>query len=86
MKLWLLRMIYRLYLRTGHWQRVRRMAFAAYGRACQACGSTRRLQVHHVRYRRGGRSVLWHERMDDLAVLCRGCHKKAHSGGVHAGV
>ncbi len=74
------RLLYRLYLRLPWWQRVREAALERAGNRCQHCGAHRELQVHHLRYRDGGRSVLWRERADDLQVLCRGCHVKAHWG------
>jgi hypothetical protein len=63
---------YRAYLRSPRWQEVRRMAFAHYGRECQWCGATRRLQVHHLHYHTLGR-----ERPEDLEILCPACHADA---------
>lgn len=67
-----------LYLRTPHWKRVRRRALQAADHRCITCRSTNRLQVHHLAYYRGGKSILWHERMSDLAVLCEACHARTH--------
>ena len=41
---------------------------------CEACGSIKRLQCHHVTYNRLGR-----EKRSDLFVLCRDCHSKYHA-------
>lgn len=47
------------------------------GHACQRCGATERLQVHHVRgVARGGK----HE-ASNLIVLCADCHRAAERGG-----
>lgn len=64
---------YRYYLTTASWQRKRQAALKAAGDRCQKCGTTQRLQVHHLSYDRVGQ-----ERLDDLQVLCRGCHELTH--------
>ena len=44
---------------------------------CQICGKTHtRLEVHHIILRSEGGS----NRMDNLAVLCKDCHAKVHTG------
>ena len=48
-------------------------AFRHHGRVCQRCGKRKGLQVHHKTYVR-----LFKERMEDLEVLCWGCHRKEH--------
>lgn len=78
------RWLYRLYLRLPWWQHTRRLALARAGGRCSKCGEDRALQVHHLRYQRGGRSVLWRERAGDLQVLCRRCHAAAHRAARHA--
>jgi 5-methylcytosine-specific restriction endonuclease McrA len=56
-----------------------RIAFAAHGRACQRCGSTRHLNVHHKDENRRNSKV------GNLEVLCRSCHNREHGlGGRHA--
>jgi len=65
------------YYRSAHWKEVRRKAFEHYGRKCAVCGASHRLQVHHIHYRRNGRSVLGREDIEkDLRVLCRKHHPK----------
>lgn len=53
----------------------RRIAFEAHGRACQRCGSTRHINVHH---RDRDRS---HCDPANLEVLCRSCHNREHELG-----
>ena len=40
---------------------------------CETCGERRRLEAHHTSYEREGR-----ETVDDLRMLCRDCHQRAH--------
>lgn len=65
---------YNQYLRTHHWQTIRRAALDHYGPACLLCGETGQVDVHHRTYARRGE-----ERLHDLAVLCRPCHKRFHT-------
>jgi hypothetical protein len=64
---------YGAYLLTTHWRRTRERLFALRGEACEACGTTAALHVHHRSYRRIG-----HEALDDLQILCRECHSAMH--------
>ncbi len=72
---------YKTYLKSQHWQHVRQEAFDRLGRKCGACHGTSQLNVHHVRYYRDGRSILYHEQPDDVAVLCSPCHQSLHRVG-----
>ena len=63
---------YRAYLTTGHWLTIRRLALERAGNHCQTCGGTENLDVHHNRY------ALYEERLTDVVVLCRKCHKLYH--------
>ena len=43
---------------------------------CQSCGSTKNLQVHHIKYKN-----LYNEPLEDLITLCggkAGCHNTLH--------
>lgn len=40
---------------------------------CRACGSTKRLTVHHLSYKN-----LWQEKAWDLKTLCWICHSELH--------
>lgn len=67
------------YYRSEHWKKVRSQAFEYYGRKCAICGTTQRLQVHHLIYKRNGRSVLGREDIQkDLVVLCKKHHPKGY--------
>lgn len=43
---------------------------------CEVCGSTERLQVHHVGYKTG--LLPWEYTCNDVKVLCRNCHARVH--------
>lgn len=64
---------YAQYLDTDHWQTMRRLALEAADHACQLCGGTDELDVHHRSYERVGR-----ERLTDLVALCEPCHERHH--------
>jgi hypothetical protein len=66
-------MPYADYLQTPEWKDVRRFALVRANGRCQACNASVRLQVHHRTYARRG-----HELLDDVTVLCGGCHKAFH--------
>jgi len=64
---------YKRYIKSKEWARKRTEYFAAFGRACQACRSQDRVQVHHKSY-----ANLENEPLEDLAGLCEGCHVLVH--------
>ena len=64
---------YAAYLESDHWKIVRRQALQRALYACERCGQSKHLNVHHLTYVRLGA-----EEPDDLEVLCRGCHKAEH--------
>jgi 5-methylcytosine-specific restriction endonuclease McrA len=76
---------YREYLRSDRWQELRRRFFAESSRVanmrkrlgtlcCEFCGVTGRpLDLHHRTYKRLGR-----EKLTDLVLLCRDCHRTVH--------
>lgn len=69
------RVEHRKFLQSDAWKEIRETALVHYGRACVRCRSTVGLHVHHKSYKRhGGR-----ERMEDLEVVCRVCHKEFHT-------
>lgn len=63
---------YREYLRSPHWQGVRKRSLARVGHRCERCGIGGSLQVHHKHYETLGR-----ERVCDIEVLCPMCHQIA---------
>lgn len=64
---------YAEYLKTEHWQTMRRLALELSDGCCALCDATEELDVHHRTYARLGS-----ERLRDLVVLCRGCHGRHH--------
>ncbi len=64
---------YREYLKTPHWDSVRRMMLWLQP-FCQQCEFPYELNVHHKTYERLG-----DERVpEDLVVLCASCHMRHH--------
>lgn len=68
---------YAAYLKSKHWQRVRKHAHEFYGRKCCRCGSKNILEVNHRHY-----NSLGHEKMKDVKLLCNRCHRNHHEGQV----
>ena len=64
---------YYVYLRSPWWKAIRFASLIRAGRKCALCASKYRLEVHHNTYVRLGR-----EKLSDLVVLCRQCHRKYH--------
>lgn len=62
------------YLHTQHWRTTRARALLRADGICKRCHATgRRLDVHHLTYKRLGR-----EAEADLWVLCDRCHAAEH--------
>lgn len=67
-------MPYELYLETPEWKRTRAMKLAEAQPRCHLYHEhDGPFNVHHATYERIGA-----EDMDDLVVLCRGCHARFH--------
>lgn len=67
---------YRDYItKSPQWKRKRKWAMRKLGRKCNRCGSAHNINVHHLSYKR-----LFNERLEDLEILCRGCHENEHEG------
>lgn len=65
---------YGAYLKTQHWQQVRKAALERAEGRCSLCNNaTRRLEVHHRFYGRKGA-----ERPADVIALCDQCHGRHH--------
>jgi hypothetical protein len=62
-----------VYLRSHHWKTLRRGKLDKVGRKCEKCGTTRRLEVHHLEYRN-----IYDVKFADLQVLCAYHHGEAH--------
>jgi hypothetical protein len=67
-------MDYQDYLKSAHWQRLRRIALEKAKHRCQLCNVNNvQLDVHHRTYERLGC-----EYIEDLTVLCCTCHERHH--------
>ena len=56
------------------WEYARQQAFRKYGRRCDQCGKAGRFEVHHrIPVSQGGTNDV-----ENLQVLCRGCHIEIH--------
>lgn len=62
------------YLQSTEWKVLRARTLYERGYACEICGRTDHLHVHHVRYDSGVLAT-----PSDLAVLCEDCHRKVHA-------
>jgi hypothetical protein len=71
------------YLGSATWARKRAEILTRAAGRCEACGAgvpDGEAEVHHRTYERAGREL-----PDDLAALCPGCHRRAHSRGGASG-
>lgn len=66
---------YEKFLQSDYWHQVRDWILARDDHTCQHCGSTTRLQVHHLTYEHHGEE---HLHPEDLLTLCRSCHEEVH--------
>lgn len=65
---------YEDYIRSKHWENLRRQKLSEHGRFCDACESSTHLHVHHIFYRNYTDCTT-----ADLAVLCNPCHDDFHA-------
>ena len=64
---------YIAYLNSKAWKAKKKLMFGKFGKSCQACRNTKKIDVHHLHYRNFGDELL-----QDLMVLCRKCHSDVH--------
>jgi len=69
---------YKTYLKSNHWKKTRAEVLTNNRRKCRICGSTNNLNLHHKKYRKFNRSVLYKETKSDLRTLCNKCHNLWH--------
>jgi len=62
------------YLKTEYWKNTRNKILKRDNYNCRCCGSKKKLQVHHDKYR-----GYYKERFSDLRTLCQYCHWYHHS-------
>lgn len=67
---------YEQYLATEHWRKTRERQPRT---ACQGCGLTTNLHLHHLTYERLGGEL-----PTDLAWLCETCHRQIHRSGIRS--
>jgi hypothetical protein len=67
---------YSEYLKTSHWQEVRKSALDYAKDRCQVCNGKNKLNVHHRNYK-----TMWSETGSDVVVLCITCHGLFHERG-----
>ncbi len=66
---------YDRYMLSPEWKKKRAGVFARAGNVCAVCKQpSKRLQAHHVDYRRAGK-----ERPEDLRAVCKPCHETIHA-------
>ncbi len=64
---------YYAYIKSSQWTRRKELYYQTHKRQCQACGSYRDIDLHHMIYKDFGK-----ERDETLVCLCRVCHKDFH--------
>jgi 5-methylcytosine-specific restriction endonuclease McrA len=62
-----------VYLKSSHWKDLRQKKLQA-NPMCEECGSTNRVEPHHINYK-----SLYNVDLADLKTLCRVCHNKVHT-------
>lgn len=68
--------------RNPYWEKVAREIRIRDGHKCRHCNVLYPLEVHHMRYKVNGMSIVGHEleHLDCLVTLCASCHEKVHKG------
>ena len=61
------------YIKSDDWKNRKAKYFKKHPKICKACGSTERIHLHHITYRRLGK-----EGPRDLVPLCATCHDEVH--------
>ena len=66
--------IYKDYLNSKEWAQIKIDLYQTGGKQCEHCGSTNRIEVHHLHY-----DNVFNEEPEDLVLLCRQCHQAEHN-------
>jgi len=66
---------YEEYLDSPLWHNIRGKIKKRFKNKCQACGSKKKLNVHHTKY---GYKILYGDSFKGLYLLCQNCHKEVH--------
>lgn len=67
---------YKELLKTKEWKEYRERILVRDNHTCKNCGSTKYLNVHHIKYIKGRKP--WEYPEELLVTLCRNCHSKVH--------
>lgn len=67
---------YREQLADSRWLKKRNEILERDNYACQRCGATSHLNVHHVAYKKG--MLAWDYPNENLVTLCKNCHENEH--------
>ncbi|WP_439132390.1 HNH endonuclease [Polaribacter sp.] len=68
---------YLKYLNSKEWKEKRDTVLKLRGRSCERCKANLKgkiADIHHKTYKN-----IFNEKLDDLEILCRKCHKKEHN-------
>lgn len=60
-------------LNSDDWKYKKKQIFELKGAKCERCGEIHNLTVHHGNY-----FSLFHEKLEDLYILCKKCHEDYH--------
>lgn len=72
-------MKYKDYLQTKYWKERRKEFKSKTWQRCFICRNKNcQFDVHHKRYERNGKSILFNEKHTDFRLLCRRCHTAIH--------
>lgn len=63
-------------LKDERWKAFREFVFKIRGKKCEICGSTEKLQVHHIHYNKGVKA--WEYNVNEVLVACVDCHRNIH--------
>jgi len=72
---------YHAFLTSPRWKIRRAQFYATHSRACSACHSRTKVDLHHKTYERRG-----YEADQDLVALCHDCHSAVHRAGSLSGM
>lgn len=62
------------YLGSPEWRNKRQEVFNSRSKCCERCKRVDNLEIHHKTYKN-----IYKEKLEDLQILCRSCHKSEHS-------
>lgn len=70
---------------NDYWEKVKRKVRIRDGFACKVCGSTIKLETHHITYMINGQSIIGKEleHLQCIVTLCEKDHQAAHSDRNH---